>query len=112
MTWLKPIEGEGTSGGAGGRVMPSCGSFERDLLQELTHDLKAMRLAARVSVEAMATRLGIEPGTFRDLEDGTVVPGKDLLEEWQRAVGFALCHAARQRSSASRALRRWFFKLS
>ncbi len=80
-------------------------------MQEQLHDLKAMRLAARVSAETMAARLGVAFDTFTDLEDGKLMPSKDLLEEWQRAVGLALCHAARHRRSASRSLRRWFLKM-
>ena len=80
-------------------------------MQEELHDLKTMRIAARVSAETMAARLGVAVDTFTDLEDGSLIPSSDLLDEWQRAVGLALCHAARHRRSASRSLRRWLIRL-
>jgi|WetSurMetagenome_2_1015567.scaffolds.fasta_scaffold499399_1 transcriptional regulator with XRE-family HTH domain len=80
-------------------------------MHDQLHDLKAMRLAARVSAETMAARLGVAVDTFTDLEDGKLMPSNDLLEEWQRAAGLALCQAARHRRSASRPLRRWFIRL-
>jgi len=79
--------------------------------KEELRDLKVLRLAARVSEETMAARLGVAVDTFTDLEDGSLIPSSDLLDEWQRAVGLALCQAARHRRSASRSLRRWFIKL-
>ncbi len=76
------------------------------------HDLKAMRHAASVSATVMAARLGIAPETFRDLEDGNLIPSEELLERWHSAVGFALSHDARRRKAAPRALRRLLIRLS
>jgi len=81
-------------------------------VREQIDDLKAMRLAARVSVETMAARLRIAPEMFRDLETGRLLPSGELLDAWQREVGMALFQARRRRMSASRALRRWFMKIS
>ena len=80
-------------------------------MRQAVHDLKAMRVAARVSVETMAERLGISPVALNELEAGNLVPTEDLLEEWRREVGRALGRASRHGTAASRALRRWFVRL-